>query len=278
MKIEDSTVRLIEIALAEDVGSGDVTVEALVPKGHRSEARIIAKEELVVAGLEVAKEVFRRIDEAVKFEERISEGSVASKGDIVAEVSGPTRALLTGERVALNFLCRLSGIATATKRLVDRAGGRVRVLDTRKTAPGWRSLEKRAVALGGGVNHRMGLYDAYLIKENHIAVCGGIKKALEMVGRRNVRGLPVEIEVRNLEELKEALEAGAKYIMLDNFSLEDAREAVSMRPPGVILEASGGINEGNIAEWAKTGVDQVAVGWITHSAKAVDMTMLIDTG
>jgi nicotinate-nucleotide pyrophosphorylase (carboxylating) len=273
---------IVARALTEDVGPGDVTAESVVPAGAEARARIVQKQAGVVFGLEAAAEAFAQAG-ADSFEPRVSEGEW---GDAVpaevARVAGPARALLTAERTALNLLARLSGVATLTARFVEAVEGtRAVILDTRKTTPGLRALEKAAVAAGGGRNHRMGLYDAILIKENHATVAGGVGDAV-----RRARGahpdLEVEVECRDAGEVDEALAAGAGRILLDNMAPAELRAAVAARDaaaqegPRAELEASGGITLENVAEVAATGVDFISVGALTHSAPALDLSMLIE--
>ena len=264
---------LIEQALKEDVGPGDVTTRAVIPPGVRGKGAILVKAHGVICGLQVAAEVFRAVDERISFRPRVREGEPVQPGDVVAEVEGPLRGILTAERTALNFLARLSGIATLTARFVDAvAPYRAVILDTRKTTPGWRVLEKYAVRCGGGRNHRMGLYDMVLIKDNHIAACGSISEAVRRVRAAGV-GVPVEVEVKNLDELREALKLGVDRILLDNFSVEDIAEAVKIAEGRVPLEASGGVTLDNVAAIAAAGVDYISVGALTHSAPALDLSL-----
>jgi len=264
---------LIEQALKEDVGPGDVTTRAVIPPDVRGKGAILVKAHGVICGLQVAAEVFRAVDERISFRPRVREGEPVQPGDVVAEVEGPLRGILTAERTALNFLARLSGIATLTARFVDAvAPYRAVILDTRKTTPGWRVLEKYAVRCGGGRNHRMGLYDMVLIKDNHIAACGSISEAVRRVRAAGV-GVPVEVEVKNLDELREALKLGVDRILLDNFSVEDIAEAVKIAEGRVPLEASGGVTLDNVAAIAATGVDYISVGALTHSAPALDLSL-----
>jgi nicotinate-nucleotide pyrophosphorylase (carboxylating) len=278
------TGELIERALAEDLGSGDVTAGATVPDGMEASARIVLKQHGVISGLDVALEVFRRVgveDCEIVAMEGHWQGVVPLD---VALVRGPARAVLAGERVALNFLGHLSGISTLTARFVDAvAGTRARILDTRKTTPGMRLLEKRAVSWGGGLNHRVGLYDAVLIKENHIAVAGGLTAAVDAC-RRERPGLMLEVEAETLAQVEEAIAAGVDRILLDNMEPRELHAAVSLRDSasdrsgtnGPELEASGGVDLGNVHEVAEAGVDFVSVGAITHSAPALDFSLLID--
>ena len=266
---------LIDLALAEDVGPGDVTTQATIPEGAAGEAVILAKAHGVLAGLPVAAEVFRRVDRGIRFEELAQDGEPVAPGDAVARLSGPLRGILTGERVALNFLSHLSGIATLTAEFVTAvAPYRAVILDTRKTTPGWRSLEKYAVRCGGGRNHRLGLYDMVLIKDNHIAACGSLGEAVRRVRAAGVK-VPIEVEVKDLDELAEALSLEVDRILLDNMDLEELREAVRLAGGKVPLEASGGVTLENVAEVAACGVDFISVGAITHSAPALDLSLEI---
>jgi len=267
---------LVRLAIAEDIGSGDVTTSLLVPDEARGRAVVRAKEMLVVAGCLPFQKVFQSLSPEVVCRFLIEEGAHAGAGDIIAELTGPFRALLSGERAALNFLQHLCGIATATRAFVEKITpyGTV-LLDTRKTLPGWRLLEKDAVRCGGGANHRMGLYDAILIKENHIAACGGIRNAVEKA-RRRAQALKIEVEVRNLEELRQALQCGPDIIMLDNMPLDDMRQAVKITAGRVPLEASGNVTIDTIAQIAATGVTYISTGAITHSARAADLSMIIE--
>ncbi len=269
---------LIDLALAEDIGPGDATSEAILPPDLCLRAHIIAKQAGVVAGLPVAEAVFRRVDPSVQFTARVSDGARVEAGTVLAEVEGPARSLLAAERTALNFLQRLSGIATLTRRFVEAvAGTRAVILDTRKTHPGWRALEKYAVRMGGGQNHRMGLYDMILIKDNHIAAAGSITEAVRRA-RAARPDLPIEVEVKNLDELREALELPVDRIMLDNFDLESIRIAVRIAAGRVPLEVSGGVTLERVAELAATGVDYISVGALTHSAPALDISMDVVEG
>ena len=279
MEIDADTRELVARALLEDLGPGDVTAEAVVPEDAQGRATITQKEPGVVFGLDVAAEVFRQTG-AGELEGRAEEGEWRDEVPAtVANVAGPARALLAAERTALNFLCHLSGVATLTTTFVGRVElTGAKVLDTRKTTPGLRALEKAAVAAGGGTNHRMGLYDAILIKENHAAIAGGVGEAVRRT-REARPELPVEVECRDLEEVGQGLEAGADRLLLDNMSPVELREAVAVaRGSGDSpeLEASGGIDLVNVREIAETGVDYVSVGALTHSAPALDLSMTLD--
>ncbi|MGD9022479.1 MAG: carboxylating nicotinate-nucleotide diphosphorylase [Deltaproteobacteria bacterium] len=267
---------LIRLALEEDIGSGDVTSEALIGPDRVATAVIFAKEDLILAGLKVAQEVFFTLDSGVLFETIFQDGDRVESGSEILRARGKLRALLAGERTALNFLQRLSGIATLTRHCVDRVKGfGVQVTDTRKTTPGWRRLEKYAVRMGGGHNHRFGLYDGVLIKDNHILACGGISEAVNRARARKPHLLQIEVEASDLDQVKEALENGADVIMLDNMSLEDIRKAVTLIQRRALIEVSGGVTLDTLAELADTGVDIVSMGAITHSPRAVDISMRI---
>lgn len=266
-------------ALSEDIGTGDITSEAIIPADLMGEATFKAKEDGIVCGLSVARMVFAMVDPRIVFEPLVQEGERISHGQLVARVTGPARALLMGERVALNFLQRLSGIATRTRSMAELIRYyNARITDTRKTAPGLRLLEKYAVRIGGGSNHRFGLYDAILIKDNHIAVAGGIKSAVSAARQRVGHTIKIEVEVESLDQVTEAVESGADIIMLDNMTPEVMKKAVAMIGERAITEASGGITEANIAEVAKTGVDYISLGCLTHSIHALDISMNITTG
>jgi len=271
------TLNLVRAALAEDVGSGDVTTEATVPAEATARAVITQKAPGVIYGLSVAEAVFRELDADIETQRRTAEG-VWREGGEVLELRGSARALLTGERTALNFLAHLSGVATAAARaarVVEGTGARV--LDTRKTTPGLRALEKAAVAAGGATNHRVGLYDAILIKENHIAAAGGITKAIERV-RQAAPQLAdtLEVEVRDTAEIDEALAAGAPRLLLDNMSVAELRDAVARVDGAATLEASGGVTLETLRERALTGVDFVSIGAITHSAPSLDLSLILE--
>lgn len=268
-------LKLVKLALREDVGPGDWTTLWTVPPDLRAEGAILAEEEGIICGLKVAEMAFREVEPGLSFLPRLGDGQRVRPGDLVAVVEGPARGMLTAERTALNFLGRLSGIATLTAKYVEAVRGtKAKVLDTRKTAPGWRALEKYAVRCGGGENHRMGLYDMVLIKDNHIALTGGIAEAVKRA-RENMgsRKLKLEVEVRNLKELEEALASGVDRVLLDNMSPEDVREAVGLVGGRVEVEASGGITLENIGEYAETGVDYISVGAITSSVRSLNISM-----
>jgi len=274
-KIIEAAKPLIDLALAEDVGKGDVTTVATVPEGKEGRAVIIAKAYGIVCGLPIAAEAFRNVDAAIRLTHLASDGEPVAPGDVVAALSGPLRGILTAERTALNFLTHLSGIATLTARFVDVvAPYRAVILDTRKTTPGWRILEKYAVRCGGGRNHRMGLYDMVLIKDNHIAACGSLAEAVRRVRAAGI-SLPIEVEVRTLAELEEALSLGVDRILLDNMDIPTLRKAIARAKGKVELEASGGVTLENAAEIAACGVDYISIGALTHSAPALDFSLEI---
>jgi len=255
--------------LREDVGRGDITTSSIVDRSAVVRGAVRAKEAGVIAGLAAAKEVFRQVDRKIKFVPKVKDGAKVKRGKIIATLSGPARGILTGERVALNFLQRLSGIATLTNQFVARVARQgTKILDTRKTTPGLRALEKYAVKMGGGTNHRFGLYDAVLIKDNHIKIAGGIAKAvLAFKGKEGI-----EVEAKTIAQVKKAIDAGAKKILLDNMSLKNLRKAVRLcREAKVWTEASGGVNLRTVGKIAATGVNAISVGALTHSPKALDI-------
>lgn len=265
-------------ALEEDIGPLDITTSTLVSEKIEAKGLIIAKEDLVLAGLKVASECFRILDPDIKFRERFKDGESVEKGKIIAEIAGKAQAILMAERVALNFLQRLSGVATLTSKYIERVRGlKVKIVDTRKTTPGLRALEKYAVRMGGGFNHRFGLYDAVLIKDNHIALSGGIKRAVEKVRKSMPHTAKIEVETKSLEEVKEALQTKIDIIMLDNMDLEMMRKAVKLINGRTLIEASGNINLDNVRDIAETGVDLISVGTLTHSAPAVDISLELET-
>lgn len=271
--------KMVESALAEDLSRGDATTEALIPPDRQGRASIIAREEGVVCGVEVAKEVFLHVDPSLRVDVLIQDGAKVRKKEAVATVEGRVASILKGERVALNFLGRLSGIASETARYVEAVNGlKVWITDTRKTSPGIRILEKYAVRVGGGKNHRHDLGDGILIKDNHLAALRsfglGIKDAIEKA--RHSSTLKIEVEVESVEEAKEALEAGADALLLDNMAIEDMRQVVELAQGRVLLDASGGINLGNVRQVAETGVDLISVGALTHSARALDLSLELE--
>jgi nicotinate-nucleotide pyrophosphorylase (carboxylating) len=273
MTLPRDAVALIDAALAEDLGAGDFTTLWTVPEERRARAEIVAKSLGVIAGSEVAAEVFRRVDAALRIEVIAPDGSAVAPGEVAMRVTGSARSILTAERTALNFLCHLSGVATATARWVDAvAGTGTRVRDTRKTTPGFRALEKYAVRCGGGLNHRATLSDMALVKDNHVLAAGGVVAAYDAV-RRRYPDLPVQVEVTTLDQLRELLDVGAPEVLLDNMSTETMAEAVLLTGGRARLEASGGLTLERAREVAGTGVDLIAVGALTHSAPVLDVAM-----
>ena len=269
----DTLERAVHAALAEDIGAGDVTTEATVPADAVGTAELLVKEPGVVCGLRAAESTFRALDPDIRFQAIASDGDVIDEPPaVVARVTGSERAILTGERVALNFVGRLSGIATLTRRYVTAVEGTgAAVLDTRKTTPGLRALEKHAVAAGGGRNHRFGLDDAVLVKDNHLRAAGSVTDAVRLV--RAASDLPIEVECETLTEAAEALEAGVDAILLDNMTLAELREAVALTAGRARLEASGGVSLDTIRAIAETGVDEISVGALTHSARSLDVSL-----
>ncbi|HEX9938353.1 MAG TPA: carboxylating nicotinate-nucleotide diphosphorylase [Longimicrobium sp.] len=280
MTLPNEAINLIQAALAEDVGPGDFTSLWTVPEGRRAVARIVAKASGVIAGAEVAVEVFRRVDPSLAVHVEAADGTAVEPGDLVMRIEGSARSILTAERTALNFLQQLSGVATMARRYVREVEGTgARVIDTRKTTPGMRLLEKAAVVAGGGANHRVGLYDMVMIKDNHIAAAGGITAAVGAVRARNDRGLRVEVETTTLDEVREAIAAGVDRIMFDNMTPETMADAVALvraADPRPETEASGGITLETIAAFARTGVDFISVGALTHSAPALDLSLRLE--
>jgi nicotinate-nucleotide pyrophosphorylase (carboxylating) len=266
--------RLIDMALSEDIGSGDITTQYLIPEDAAGTGTIKAKESLVVCGLPVAEQVFGRVDPSIHFTTQTTDGDRVAAGDILVELSGPLHSLLNAERVALNFLQRLSGIATHTaEHMQALAASSVRLVDTRKTTPGWRVLEKYAVRTGGACNHRMGLYDGVLIKDNHIAACGSIATAVHRIKAKTSHLVKIEVETTSLEEVQEALDAGADVIMLDNMPLDTMARAVKLVNKQALVEASGGVGITDLNQLAGIGIDLISMGALTHSARAVDLSM-----
>jgi len=269
--------RIILNALNEDIGSGDITTSCIVSEGHESKGVIVSKDEFILAGMPFVERTFGLIDQGLRFSPKKKDGSRIKKGDILATLRGRTRSLLMAERVALNILQRLSGIATQTSRFVELVKGMpVKVVDTRKTVPGIRALDKYAVRVGGGYNHRYGLYDGLLIKDNHITVAGGIKNAIRLARSKAHHLFKIEVEVKNIAEVKEAIKAGADIIMLDNMSVKKIKRAVELirrEVPSIIIEASGGVRLENICSIARAGVDLISVGSITHSVAAPDISI-----
>ena len=268
--------KIIDNALAEDLGPGDLTTEALIDPSIKGKARLVPREEMVLAGIEVFGRVLSRLDPDIALEWNFQDGDVVPAGRDIGVVEGSLRGILSAERTALNFLQHLSGIATLTKRYVDKAGpSKVRVVDTRKTTPGLRILEKYAVRVGGAHNHRLGLFDGVLIKDNHIAAAGSISRAVEKIRANVPHTVKIEVEVDDLRGLEEAMRVGADAVLLDNMSIDEMKEAVSIAGGRVLLEASGGITLETIGEVAQTGVDLISVGALTHSARSVDISLEI---
>jgi nicotinate-nucleotide pyrophosphorylase (carboxylating) len=265
--------------LKEDLGRGDVTTAATVRGGARGRGRFLAKQDLVLCGLEMAEAVFAALDSNIQLESRAYDGEHIKAGTEFARIEGPANILLMGERVALNVMQRLSGVATLTKRFVEQTSGtRARIVDTRKTTPGLRALEKYAVAVGGAHNHRFGLDDGVLIKDNHIALAGGVRRAVEMARQSAPHLMKIEVEVSNRAQLNEAIAARADVIMLDNMTVEEIKSSVALireQAPGVLIEVSGGITLETVRGFAEAGVDLISVGALTHSATAVDISLKI---
>ena len=265
---------IVRLALAEDVGAGDLTTSLTVDPEVRSRAEVVAKQELILAGLEPARLTFELVDPEIRFTPAAADGDRAESGRVLVRISGSAASILTAERVGLNFMMRLSGVATLTARFVEATKEyRARIVDTRKTTPGMRVLEKMAVKAGGGTNHRFGLFDGILIKDNHIAAAGSITAAVTRAGLNAPHTLKVEVEVEDLAGLEEAIKAGADAVLLDNMTPDQLKQAVAMAEGRVLLEASGGITMENVAEVAATGVDLISIGALTHSAPAADLSL-----
>jgi nicotinate-nucleotide pyrophosphorylase (carboxylating) len=263
----------VQRALDEDIGTGDATSKRIIPPGARLQAQIIAKQDGMVAGLDVAGETFRQVDANIRFEPQVDEGQRVVNGDLLAVVSGPASAVLTAERVALNFIGRMSGIATITRQFAEAvAGNKAVILDTRKTAPGLRLVDKLAVRRGGGQNHRMGLYDMILIKENHIDFAGSLPEAVHRARKGN-SDLEIEVETRTLEDVQACVDLGVERILLDNMTLEQMRAAVELVAGRAKLEASGNVDIARVRQIADTGVDYISIGALTHSVKVFDVSM-----
>lgn len=266
--------QIIDIALNEDVGTGDITTETTIPAEKIAYGRFIAKENMVICGLDVAELVFHKVDEKIEFKANCNDGDSIEKGFVIAEVSGNARNVLTGERTALNLMQRMTGVATRTNEAVKCVEGtRAKITDTRKTTPGLRVLEKYAVRVGGGSNHRFNLADGILIKDNHIAVSGGIVNAVKNARAQAPHTIKIEVEVENKEQLMQALEAGADIIMLDNMTNEEMTECVKIVDGRAMVEASGNMGDKDLASVAKTGVDIISIGALTHSVKAADISL-----
>ncbi len=272
ISITQTMQQAIHLALSEDVGSGDVTSIAIVPESAGMVGHIIAKQDGVISGLAIAQEVYRQVDERIEIQIKVKEGAHVTRGEELMILSGPARSLLTAERTALNFLGRMSGISTAVHQFVEAVRGtRAQILDTRKTAPGLREFDKMAVKLGGGLNHRIGLYDMILIKDNHIDYAGSITKAVTLARSLN-SGLEIEVEARSLADVEEAVTLGVNRILLDNMNCAAMRQAVEMVGGRALLEASGNVTLSNVHEVAETGVDFISIGALTHSVTVFDVS------
>lgn len=275
MEIPPKSLELIHHALEEDIGPSDITTATLIPEKTEAHALFVAKGKFVLAGIQFCIEVFRILDSSISFQTFFNEGAQVKKGDVIAEVFGKTHAILKGERVSLNILQRLSGIATITNKYVEKVKNlSTKIFDTRKTTPCYRFMEKYAVRMGGGNNHRFGLFDGIIIKDNHIEAVGSIKKAIGKLKKTQYLH-KIEVEIENLHDLKEAIAAGADIVMLDNMSLKDIRKAVKIVKGRAIIEASGNITLDNVRKIAETGVDFVSIGALTHSAVAADISLKI---
>lgn len=279
MKQNEHLRKIIELALQEDIGKGDITSLATIAKNQKAVGKFLVKDKGVIAGLSVAKQVMKSVNKKLRFKILIEDGSEVKSGDVVAEVSGNARAILSAERTALNFLQRMSGIATAASVYAKAVSHtKAKVIDTRKTAPGLRLIDKMAVKIGGCENHRFGLYDMFLIKDNHIEIAGSISRAVEScrhLTKKKKKKFLIEVETKNLDEVKEALENNVDIIMLDNFNTEEMRKAVQLINGKCKVEASGGVNLSTIKSIAETGVDFISVGGLTHSVKALDISLEI---
>jgi len=272
-------LRIIKNALAEDIGKGDITTAAIISGNKRGQAQAIAKDDFIIAGIDVFQKTFLFLDDRIEFEALIADGEKVKKGEKIAQVTGLLASILQAERVALNLFQRMCGIATLTGKFVEAVRGtKAKILDTRKTIPGLRLLDKMAVKIGGGFNHRMGLYDGVLIKDNHIAAAGSIPAAVKAQKKSLTKKLKIEVETKNLMEVEEALNSGVDIIMLDNMPVEEMTKAVALVGGKALLEASGNVSLQNVARIAATGVDFISVGEITHSVRAADIALKIMTG
>jgi len=274
---ENKINQVIKLALKEDIGQGDITSQSIFSDSKKTKGKLVVKEDGIIAGIQVAKMVFEKVDRQIVFLQKVNDGSCVKKGQIIVEIFGPIKSLLCAERTALNFLQRMSGIATLTNQFVNKVKNtKVKILDTRKTAPGLRIFDKWAVFLGGGQNHRFGLYDMVLIKDNHIKTAGNVKKAIQLV-KKHLRDkkIKIEVEVNNLNQLKETLTEKVDIVMLDNMSLAQIKQAVNLVKGKVLLEVSGGVNLDNVSDIAATGVDYISVGSLTHSPKTLDISLEI---
>lgn len=272
----NSISKIISLALEEDIGIGDITTDIIVDEELKGKAYIKAKESGILCGCEVVREVFRSIDEALVLRFSKSDGQEISSGEKIIFIEGKIKSILKGERVALNFLSHLSGIATATNKFVKLLSPSVKILDTRKTLPGLRILEKYAVKVGGGKNHRFGLYDGILIKDNHIIAVGGVRRALEIAKKNAPHYMKIEIEAATLDDVREAVEGGADIILLDNMSIDEIKEAIKIIDGRAQIEVSGGINSDNIEQLVGLPIDFISIGAITHSAKALDFSLTLE--
>jgi nicotinate-nucleotide pyrophosphorylase (carboxylating) len=269
-------LRIIKNALAEDIGEGDITTAAIIRGNKIGQAQAIAKDDFIIAGIDVFQKTFLFLDDRIEFEALIADGEKVKKGETIAQVTGPLASILQAERVALNLFQRMCGIATLTGKFVEAVSGtKAKILDTRKTLPGLRLLDKIAVKIGGGFNHRMGLYDGVLIKDNHIAAVGGIEAAVTAQKKSLTKKLKIEVETKNLMEVEEALNCGVDIIMLDNMPVDEMTKAVALVRGKALLEASGNVSLQNVARIAATGVDFISVGEITHSVRAADIALKI---
>ncbi|MDI6742221.1 MAG: carboxylating nicotinate-nucleotide diphosphorylase [Smithella sp.] len=274
--MEKGILKIIENALAEDIGAGDITTKAIIRSGKQGRAFAIAKESFIIAGLDVFEATFKFLDRKIKIKKFFKDGCRVKKGDVIAEVSGSLSSVLMAERVALNLFQRMCGISTLTARYLDAVlDTKAVILDTRKTAPGLRILDKMAVKIGDGQNHRFGLYDAVLIKDNHIEAAGGIRAAVEAQKRNLSRDMKIEVETKNMKEVREALACGADIILLDNMSVPAMKKAVALVNGRALLEASGNVSLQNVASIAATGVDYISIGELTHSVRAADISLKI---
>jgi nicotinate-nucleotide pyrophosphorylase (carboxylating) len=270
---------LLELALAEDIGPGDVTSRIVLSRETRGQARIESRQTMVVCGLPLLAEVFRAVDPTLELQHETEDGKSVGPGTPLLRVSGSVLSIMAGERLALNFLGRLAGVATYTREYVDAvAGTGVDIIDTRKTIPGWRLLDKYAVVAGGGSNHRIGLFDGILLKDNHVAIAGGVSKAVQLARQNAPANLRIQCEVESLEQAEAAVAAGADMLLLDNQTPEEIREIANAMPKGLLLEASGGINLGNVRGYAEAGVHRISIGALTHSAKVVDVALEMESG
>lgn len=267
---------IVQAALAEDIGTGDITTGAIVGPKKKGRARAVAKDDFIVAGMDVFEAVFKRLNKNIKVKKRVTDGSRVKKGTVLAEIEGSLSGILQAERVALNLFQRMCGIATQTAKYVEAVRGtRAKILDTRKTVPGLRVLDKMAVRLGGGTNHRIGLYDGVLIKDNHIEAAGGITAAVAAQRKHLTQNLKIEVETKNLREVKEAVKCGVDIIMLDNMTNDAMKKAVDWIAGRALTEASGNVNLKRIADIAATGVDLISIGELTHSVRAADISLKV---